>query len=268
MTDTIRVTSERKGGNPGGRCDVQCSTQRFAGYFKYCHGSNIRGASTFRANHQPLYEAITFQLVREWELSTTDFYVLLNQDRQVQFLNWRSFMEHDPAGRDFYFVSKISPLPNNCPEPLVNRILEAEEAYLDSVLVADIIGKAQNYRCCATQGCSNGKIIYLDLGCSFVYAKEGFLTLPHRLKSYDSRVFREQIRKLERTSVRTLHGKVVNLGNMVATIKDMNVPTLHPFGRAPVSAFLSPTEIHEIEQYIAQGMTETIPAFKARGLMS
>src|SRR3989338_6666072 len=91
----IDVTSGPRGSNPGGTCMICSKEYSFEGYFKYCYGARIQGTSSFCASHQPIYEATTFQLVRELGLKTTDFYVLLNRDKQVQFHNWRKFRIHD-----------------------------------------------------------------------------------------------------------------------------------------------------------------------------
>lgn len=277
--DTIKVTSDRIGSNPGGKCLVDCNGLQFNGYFKYCHGSRIGGNSSFHAAHQPVYEAITFQLIKQIGLQVTDFYIIINKDRGVQFNDWKIFMNHDPSGRDFYFVSKILPRPNDCPEYVVDKIIKREDIYLSSLLVADIIGKGQNYRCYSKPGCSfhscrghkdqcdGGSIVYLDLGCSFVYAREGFLTLPHKLQSHNPADFKIQMHKLERTVIISKIKSEINLGQLITDLPKIPIPTLHPKGHTTLSQFLSNQEIREIGGYLAQSLTKSIPAFKERGLV-
>src|SRR3989344_693145 len=178
MTLRIDVTSKPRGSNPGGNCRILYNGW-FDGYFKYCFGSRIQGASSFIARHQPIYEAITFQLVRALGLSTSEFFVALNPQRDIFFNGWRTYLNHDPSGREYYFVSKIfKSFHHTLSESESRAIVSFERAYLDAIMVGDIVGKPNNYVTFGTK--QEHDIVYLDLGCSFVHSVGGLLSLPHQ----------------------------------------------------------------------------------------
>jgi len=263
----IDIISGPRGSNPGGTCKVHSLGSSFEGYFKYCYGMRIQGVSSFFASHQPIYEATTFQLVRELGLKTTDFYVLLNRDKQVQFRNWRQFRIHDPSGRDFYFVSRIIQNLQECPEDKANSLIRQASPYLNSILVADIIGKRQNYKCLQCSSSQSAEIFYLDLGCSFVYAKEGYLSLPHKSPPYDSRDFRAILRRLSNYSIISLRKKTINLEELVESIQTLHLPTLNPTSNVSLSALLSTDEINEIQSYIAHNLLNSISSLRQSGIL-
>ena len=79
QNSSLRVLSEQKGSNPGGFCIYKNGKTSFKGYFKYCVGSKISHEhSALRAEHQPFYEAITFEFAKRLGLKTPSFFVLLN----------------------------------------------------------------------------------------------------------------------------------------------------------------------------------------------
>lgn len=266
MSFRLEVQSARIGGNPGGRCGVHTSKEQFEGYFKFCYGSRIGGASSLRTSRQPVYEAITFQLVRSFGLGTTDFYVLLNQRRDVQFDNWRKFSDHNPSGRDLYFLSKLLPPESNQWHGIVPLFLSNDMVYLESLRVGDIIGRRQNYYCYGSSN-TTGNIVYIDLGCSFVYAKDGYLTLPHKVFVYEAKEFKRVMHRLERASVITRTQRELNLATIVEELPHMTLPTLNAALSLPVEVFLEHDEIKEIQGYVAQGLEQSLQAFRQQGLL-
>ena len=207
-------------------------------------------------------------MVREVGLRTNDFYILLNDDRSARFKNWKPFHVHDPSGRDSYFISKILPSLPPLSEERANQIMAKEEIYLNSLLVGDVIRISPNYRCYATRARPHGEVIYIDLGCSFVYAKDGFLSLPHRAPSYESRLFRSQMRQLSQVSIISLRGASINLAELVENIANITIPTLNPDNSIPVNALLNGDELREIQNYISHSLYGFIPLFKAQKLLA
>lgn len=262
----IDIFSEKKGSNPGGKCVVVDRKTRFNGYFKYCYGNKFNGATSFKANHQPIYEAITFSIVRELGLPTTDFYVVDNRARDVTFTDWRKFIDHDPSGRDFYFISKLLLLASNGDESIANTKLEKDSTYLNSVLVSDVIGKRQNYEV-RLEGLEP-KIIYLDLGCSFVYAKDGFISLPHQHKTFESKSFKTLSKRLNGTKiVGADNDRIVDLGEMVSRLPYMQLPTMNSNSKVTVGEVLSEEETKEIQYQFVNSLMASIPGFKEKGAL-
>lgn len=261
------VKSEARGSNPGGTCIAQTREKLFECYFKYCYGTKFQGASSFKASHQPVYEALTFQLVRELGLRTTDFYLLLNGNRSVNFHNWKNFMLHDPSGRELYFVSTILPYKKECSESRANELIGMASPYLDGILVADIVGKRQNYRCFPSDRFPSGEIIYLDLGCSFVYAKDGYLTLPHKSPPYESREYRAMLRRLSNYTILSSDMKEINLAELVENIPILKLPSLNPTSQISLDLLLSRDEIKEIQSYIGHSFMRNISTFRNKGIL-
>lgn len=268
MVAVVKVTSERKGSNPGGECIVQTPKETWAGYFKYCHGSKIRGRSALRVSHQPIYEAITFQLVKNFGLNTTEFFVLDNEKRDIIFADWKPFMDHDPNGREFYFLSKMVPPQKVYPQSTVERIIAEERPYLDSVLVADVVNKAQNYRYFAyPHSPEKGSITYLDLGCNFVHAAEGYISMSHRLERINAKHFKENIKRLEHTTVLTKKGDELNLAKLVLGLPLLEIPSFNPRSTRKLTSLLSTDEIEEIQIYLAHELTDSIEIFREKCLI-
>lgn len=270
MGATLELLSGPRGSNPGGTCVVSTEDRSFRGYFKYCYGTKIQGASSFRASHQPIYEALTFQLVRELGLKTMDFYILMNHDKSVHFPNWRAFRKElsDPSGRNFYFVSAILPPRQECSEQRSNELIRKAAPYLESILVADIIGKRQNYKCYSSQAAPRGEIIYLDLGCSFVYAKQGYLSLPHRAPPYESHVFRSIVRQLSHYTLLSPQQRLINLATLIESIPHLRLPMLNPFSFESVDALLCDDEIQEIQNYLSHGLLRNVSLLRQQEILT
>ena len=272
MSLNVKVTSGNKGSNPGGECflyDGQ-GRQLFNAYFKYCHSAKIVGKSVLIAKNQPIYEAITLQLAQKIGLRTPKFYVLLNRDRSVSFDGWKNFKLNDPANRDFYFVSKMMYKPK--PTSNVDGVREAlskDAVYLESLLVADVINKAQNYIYFPLDDGGNGYVDYIDLGCSFVHAVNGIMKLSPKV---DNNCCHKEVKRMRNA----LKGKsvicaentdIVSLEGLANEIYSGDIPTLNPLGKKPLKELLIGSELEEIHNYIVCGLHESIKEFEKRKLL-
>lgn len=267
MALEIIFTSGRKGSNPGGK--IKVNHPRFSGdyYLKYCYGAKFNGLSSFTANHQPIYEALTFELVNFLGLSTTNYYVLCNEEKSLSFKNWKDLLPHDPSGRIYYFISKVSQERQNFQEEELSECIREDSPYLDLALVSDIVGKRQNYI-----GCWNGenkiKAVYLDLGCSFVYAKEGFLTLPWKARIVSPKELHGLLRELRNNIIQTKKGNIFYASDFVEKIPSLLLQTLNPIGRRELSDFLNEEETREIQGYLARNLIEKRKYFIESGIMA
>ncbi len=269
MTMKLSITSGKKGSNPGGECTLyERGRPLFKGYFKYCHSSRVSGASSLTAKNQPIYEAITLHLARSLGLRTTNFYVVLNSDGKLEFEGWKENELNDPSKRPFYFLSKLIPQKGPCfeREKGTSEALEKDRVYLESLLVEDVINKRQNYAYNAPP-CGDGRIDYIDLGCSFVHAVHGTITVSKSLSMLKKR----ELKRLENS----LKGKVVicaankemvDLEKLAQGLYSSSLPVLNPEGKFPLKDLLSEEELDEIYSYTVQGLHGSLKEFGKRGL--
>lgn len=271
MTANVTITSGPKGSNPGGECIVRTyDTNSLRGYFKYCHASKLPRDSCLSVKHQPFYEAITVKLAKQIGLKTTDAYILLNPNKDVVFEGWRENGLHcDPAGRDCYFVSRLvsrGPLDSTQDLQEISKVLETERVHLESILVDDIINKRQNYL--FYWGDGKGQIKYIDLGCSFVRAIGGAISLPQSLKQLEPKEMRRIAKNLSNVDIISADdSQVVNLAVVARGVFDMRIPTLNPSGCIALKDRLSQRELDEIFGYVLHGLSDAVSKFKERGLL-
>jgi len=271
MGALINVQSGRKGSNPGGKCVISSQGRVFDAYLKYCLGSKIpRGRSSFVPEHQPIYEAITFKLVKTLGLHVPEFFVLRNAGQDVVFTGDFATSPKDHKGREYYFVSRWeheSPSPQR--EEVANSLLSSELPYLDLLMVEDIIGKRQNYL--FQRGESGSRVVYCDLGCSFVKAIRGALELPQRVLKCSR--LAHNCKKQER---KHLKGKQlilvdgsseVDLHHLATGLEELTIPCLNPAENVPLGHLLPEETIEEIGTYLTHTFAEDLPSLKKAGLI-
>jgi len=266
---TILVKSDRKGSNPGGFCSYKDGRNNFEGYFKYVVGSKIpRDHSYLRSDHQPIYEAITFELARKFGLKTPSFFVLMNEDNNVKFEDPEKFSSHPHSGRHSYFVSKKIHEPNlpNL-DRIGSEIINKERIYLESLRIEDILGKRQNYLILPKE--NNFEVSYLDLGCSFVHAVGGFIYLPNELKNHSRTcdTKREKCTLKKKDVISADNASLVDLEELVSSFETLSIPTLNHNSRLPISNLISSEEIKEISSYLVSGLCKSLHQFRDKGLL-
>jgi len=266
MALEIEVLSERKGSNPGGLCRINYERGNFEGYFKYCFGAKIpHKLSSFTSDHQPIYEAITFELSRKMGLHVPQFFVAINSKKNIRFVN-KSTNDRDHSGRPYYFVSKIiHESRDKGKEELGDKIISSERVYLEGLHISDILGKRQNY---VISPSNSGKVFYIDLGCSFVHAKGGFISLPNsilKLKKMNHK--REGYHLNNKNIIAPDDETIINLGELANSFSGMTLPSLNPLGRVGINDILSAEEILEIKEYITHNFCENLSHFKSKGLL-
>lgn len=268
---SLIVESTRKGSNPGGLCTYRNGKNNFQGYFKYCIGSRISNTcSNLHSDHQPIYEAITFELARRFGLRTPPFFVLLNKKNDATFQDSRELVSHDHSGRPFYFLSKIIYESKNLDrEQAGSEIIEKQRVYLDALMISDILGKRQNYMILGESG--DYQVSYVDLGCSFVHATEGFIRLPNDLKKYKeiprNREKNDKHRLKNKTVISADNDSLVNLEELVYGFRGLTIPTLNPWRRIPIRDLLSEEEVEEIDDYLVHGLCKNLHNFNEKGLL-
>lgn len=266
---TVEVLSGQKGSNPGGFCVFNNGKDKFEGHFKYCVGSKIpKGYSSLVPEHQPFYEAITFELARRLGLKTPSFFVLLNNKRDVKFEDPHNFFPRSHSGRPSYFFSRTIYEPNiQGLDEIGTKIIDRERIYLESLMISDILGKRQNYMILSKN--FDFEVFYLDLGCSFVHAVGGFIYLPNHLKRYSksSSKKRDKCSLKSRTIVGADNNLLINLEELVYAFEGLTIPTLNPYSRIPVSNLISSKELEEIDGYLIHGLCKSLRGYKEKGFL-
>ena len=266
MALTVEVTSDKKGSNPGGECTVRNGVMPFEGYFKYCTGSKLPRYSPFNVGHQPVYEAFTFGLARRLGLKTTDHYLLLNKEGDVEFEDLERHSRRDHSGKGFYFLSRLVPNPIHRTNHGAER-LESQRPYLESILVSDIIGRKQNYTY-GDEGLAEGDVMYIDLGCSFVHAHDGFLGSPHKLKYKKPKNVKLALKRLKgKFLISADEIDIIDLEEFVRLPYDMTIPTMNPPGKVNVGNIFSKLEADEIHAHLVSGVSKALSLFKERDLL-
>ena len=262
------MTSDKRGSNPGGNCSVSSfrGNSPFEAYLKYCSGSKLPHGIDFRPENQPVYEAITLQLARKLGLHTPSTWVLLNGKRDVRFYG-KDGGESEHAGRDYYFVSRFVEKKGSPGSSLPENILEDESPYWKSLLIDDVKNKPHNY---IFQKDQNGsRVIYLDVGCSFVRANEGNLKVSNTVrKVLTSKTNKNDFRRLrDKMVVCADNSDLIDLEKLVLGLDDLEIPVLNPFTKKKVSDLISYEEIAQIKKCLAHSVAHNMSEFKARGLI-
>lgn len=271
MSATIGLISQKKGSNPGGKCFFSGEKKSFQAYFKYCFGSKISRQSSFVAEHQPIYEAITFELAKKLGLKTTDAYILLNPKKNVVFEGWKEIGEKDPSGRRYYFLSRWQEQPtaeelngSSRKPPVLNHIVPiGHYPYLDSLLISDVIGRKQNYLIGA-----DDKIVYLDLGCSFVHAHGGFIEQPNKMRSCNPKEIKKMSKQLNnQVIIDASNNRLVNLEELAESPYNMSLTVLNPWSQIIVRDLIDREELDEIYNHLVHSLFKTIPEFRKANLL-
>ena len=258
----FKVLSERKGSNPGGRCSLGPEDEQYIFYIKYCNNSRIsnRENSNFVFYHQPIYEAVTFEMARKIGLNSPDFHVLINKDRKTRFIPTEGVKSDIREGKLYYFLSSLMHISTeNEEKELSKQTIDREAIYRDALQISDIVGRKQNYHF------TRGKLFYLDLGCSFVDAKEGHITfrMSHP-RPLDRKEFKQFMKRLERyylicndSGNDNGNDTIIGLDEFVQLPNDLSIPVMdYCDGKRymPLRDLISQSEIQEIVNRLAAGL--------------
>ncbi len=248
----IEIYTGRKGSNPGGKCLVTTRTSEFDAYFKYCPGSRLppfspidkKNPQPFTPQHQPIYEAITFALAQRMGLNVPEFQVLVNND-SVSFTYDPNTSNRINERMPFYLISKLIEVPVSEDNAGKDAALKKEKVFRDLLMVSDVSNKAQNFRYVEKED----RMLYLDLGCSFVNAVEGYLRkTSFKLPEGNVKKARKVAENIQDYWIATADGTDIKQIGEILDLRDLLIPTLTS-GRTfmPVDSLLSGEEISELE---------------------
>lgn len=261
----VFVLSNTKGSNPGALCRLDTPRGNNDYYVKYCPGTSIPKEYGLNPQNQPEYEAITAQMAQSLGLAVPEFYVLLNRQKPVSFLKLDPNSYSLDPNRKCYFASKfIGQLPTAEREkPVFTEIFRREEIFRDILLIADIVGKRQNYALIESDGQS--KVVYLDVGCSFVHVTGGIMkTFSCSKKALDAsdRDEKKALSNLSKYLIETPNGGTLALDELANMPRDMRVPTLNPSGRFRLDSLISGPEIDTIVKILTLCMDHEVRRHK------
>jgi len=254
MKTKVELYTDRKGSNPGGKCSVITPRIEFDAYMKYCPGSKLKKTSIidkrnpqpFSPVNQPVYEAITLALAKKLGIIIPEFQVLVN-DKEVRFQYENGLKNKINENMPYYFVSKLISVPPSQNSEGRNAALAKEKLYRDILMVSDISNKAQNYRYDQEQD----RMIYLDLGCSFVNAVGGYLqptTIKLPRESKQNQKIAKRIVK-ERWITTADENDLVSLEDLVS-VGNLSIPIIGNQSQVPVKTLISEEEISEISDML------------------
>lgn len=161
----------------------------------------------------------------------------------------------------FYLVSELASLENETDSLELKNKLKKEKLYRDLLGITDVSGKRQNFGLVQTD---DGKeVIYVDLGCSFVYAVEGYLRLKKGMfrDVSNKRARKRNLKKIVEHEIATNRWEnIVPLAEVLTFPRRANIPLLGK-GRlkeVPLVDLLKENEIEEIMAIIEVEMTSAI----------
>lgn len=266
----IKVISEKKGSNPGGKCILPYRGSTLEAYLKYCQNSRLPFGSPFTPSNQPIYEAVTLVLAEQLGLQVPRYFVLMNPEKkEIKF-----YYNHRPKSKDMlsetmpcYFISKLAKLPKielGRGEEIQKKMRE-EKIYRDLIMITDLSNKQQNYAY-MHEG-SNPHLLYIDLGCSFVNAVENVLFQSYKLKNLlgkkgEKGFLKKDLKNakefLRRYAIITGHKEeykkdIIEILDLAESVPNLPIP-LFPKGNVNASFLLGCDELEEIVNLLILNM--------------
>ena len=260
MTLQIILTSEPKGSNPGGKGKTTIYGEEKEIYLKYCNISHIRHPTSFNAQHQPIYEAITFALAQKLGLIIPNYYILSNEKKDLRF-SYNKGIKKLAEDKPYYLLSELVQLPINEDPLKVEQQMKREKIFRDILLISDISGKKQNF--CYFEA-PHPYMFYIDLGCSFVDSVGGIL--QQRQGKYielSKKEYKASIKMLQKYSIMTRdYQNIFPLHEIIDTLEDIQIPTLNPSNYHTVKSILCEQEIEEIRNILLANLPHSIKRHK------
>ena len=225
MVLEIKITSENKGSNPGGRCMLDLDSHKgfdLSGkfYLKYCSVNGIY-SNSLTPSHQPFYEAMFIEMARILGLIVPDYFVLINSSPSKILFSYLPEKDEKPKKLNPYnktfFISKIVDEPPISNDLVLGYLMNSERIYRDVLNLGDVSGRANNYSLIFSKKNLKHNILYLDLGCSLVDAKDGVLLirkgLERKLTNLKNKKLKYIVQKLKKTNLKVLNNEnFINLG--------------------------------------------------------
>lgn len=277
---TVTVESGRKGGNPGGRVSIPYNGKTMHAYLKYCPHSNLPEQHPMQPHHQPVYEAITASLARHLGLTVPYHCVLNNQSGRISFEYTDAFTEQaDPKARErlrenmpYYYISQWIDFPEELDDCQNQQdALAAEALYRDILAIGDIEGVQQNIAYFYDDLYDTCELFYIDLGCSFVDAKEGTMRQrnavskliqwpPPKKNSLKTAIDTAQKRN-QRYLLETPEGSLVSPDSLKDVATSMRIPVF-PDMRVPVHKLLTEEEVDYISSFVALSAAHALKKYE------
>jgi hypothetical protein len=272
MGYSVNLISDKKGGNPGGLVEIDYHGHERHAYLKYVFGGKKLEKTPFIFTNQPIYEAITYELARYIGLKTPEYFVLQQSQSSPINFNYgflpRTWNNHFP----YYFVSVYAQegvdilIGDKSSGAAIEEIVKDKLAR-ELILLADIEGRGQNY----LYDDYSGRIIYHDLGCSFLHAAEGFLRISGASKPIDfemdsSPIHRRELRFLEDCYFTDPEGKEINLLSLVHYLGELKIHMVNPESNRSITSLVSQEEIEGIQNFYFKKINALARKFMGKGI--
>lgn len=269
----VNITSDRKGGNPGGYATVDLGSRVADVYFKYVNSSRISPEVPFRVGNQPIYEALTLQMAKKLGLSVPKVGILRSDSAQ-----WYRDGRIERPSSEYVFLSEIVKdvdIKGEEAELFGDEKLREEKVYRDMLLIGDVEGRRQNYSIIGES--ESPRLIYIDCGCGFVDAKEGAISqrnaitkLTRDVRSFEPlRNLRKRLKDghkfLARKEFFTNHDvysqQRIGCDDLVANIGSYRIP-IFGGGFRRVDTIISDEEVDEIRDLMTMNMVNVVRKYK------
>jgi len=278
----IEMYQEKVGSNPGGKAKVTIFGRELDVYLKYVYGSKLLRQIPFVPHNQPIYEALTLLLARQFGLKVPDFFVLDNHEKHIQFSygpNIRKSNRNLDSNHPYYFISIIF---QETPDiGILEQLVQKEKMYRDFLMIGDIEGRKQNYGLYQVPG--NGQtVVYIDLGCSFVDAHEGFIKQRTGITKlirdqkgfiheHSKNEFRGVRKYLENLYIISNHHnpsqqQIISLIELIDSIPEQKIPLISTSPKIKLQEnrlgyLLSPEEINEIQNLLLMSFASVLKQY-------
>ena len=152
-------------------------------------------------------------------------------------------------------------------ESFVDLRVKEDSVYLEGLMISDVVNKRQNYL--ARMDLNNLEIFYLDVGCSFVRAVDGFLGVTKKTNNLICEKKKsKKIKKLKGKSLVPASGSgLINLERIAQGIGDLEIPVLNPHGTMRVDELIGAQEIEDIEKCMVDNFAKNISKFRGQGIL-
>lgn len=180
-------------------------------------------------------------------MNTPRTHVLVDINKDIRFEKFDGSKEGFGEGRRYYFASELLPAEQSQNTGLLRRLIEQERPYLELLGICDVFDRRDNYFFYENGG---NRVVYVDLGCSFVRAKEGWIEIKNRDRKEIKNRSNTKRAKKELSGYAIVHaqdGRRIDFASLVDSVLGMELSTLNPDGGIAVARMLPQEEISEIQ---------------------
>ncbi len=258
----IEIYTENLGSNPGGKAIIPNLFSNTSFYLKYCSQTRLND-SVFCYQRQPIYEALTLAGLRNMGLSVPEFYLIDNSSSSISFEYKNQTLRKLDAYNSYFLLSKIIDDRELINASInIDNELSADKKYRDFFLVGDVSNKQDNFRLKRT----DGKIVYIDVGCNFVDCHGGVLSKRNVSKvQIDKKRQKAYQKRIKKDLISFKNGKKITLENAIEECFSNHINIIdtrtQKISSNQIREALTDNEIEEIRTIIFNNIVENYKLF-------